>query len=125
MSMNNLSTNGKGDAAESLLIAELVSRGLSVSIPFGHDNFYDLVVENGRTGKLLKVQVKMRTNERWKGVYMFGNLSRYVGKVDIVAFLCGGDWYFWTGLKLKRYGCEKEVWLKVKYNVKNNFKLFW
>jgi hypothetical protein len=122
--MINLSAKSKGDAAEALLIAELISRGLTVSTPFGQDQLYDVVVEHGKSGKLLKVQVKMRSNQKYSGVYLFGDLSRYVGKVDLVAFLCGGDWYFWTGLKLRRYGCEKEVILKTKYNVKNNFKLF-
>jgi len=122
--MTNQDTSTKGDSAEALLMAELVSRGLTVAIPFGHNQPYDLVVEKGGSGKLLKVQVKMRSNERSLGTYKFGDMSRYVGKVDVVAFLCGGDWYFWTGLKLKRYGCEREVLLKTKYNIKNNFKLF-
>jgi len=120
----NLNASSKGDAAEALLIAELLSRGLTVSLPFGQDQPYDVVTEHGKTGRLLKVQVKMRTNELYPNVYKFGDLSRYVGKVDIMAFLCGGDWYFWTNLKLKRYGCEKEVLVKLKYNIKNNFKIF-
>jgi hypothetical protein len=114
----------KGDSAEVLLMAELVSRGLTVSIPFGHNQLYDLVVENGKSGRLLKVQVKFRGSLHNKYSYKFGDMSKYVGKVDVVAFFCGGDWYFWTGLKLKRYGCEKEVILKIKYNMKNNFKIF-
>jgi hypothetical protein len=122
--MINQTANAKGDSAEVLLMAELVSRGLTISIPFGHNQLYDLVVERYDTGKLLKVQVKLRNSEHSTGSYKFGDMSRYVGKVDVVAFFCGGDWYFWTGLKLKRYGCEKEVHLKVKYNVKNNFKIF-
>ena len=122
--MSYLSNTSKGDAAESLLIAELISRGLTVSIPFGQDQLYDVVVEHGKSRRLLKVQVKMRTNEMYPTVYKFGDLSRYVGKVDIVAFLCGGEWYFWTNLKLKRYGCEKEVLVKLRHNIKNNFKIF-
>lgn len=114
----------KGDSAEALLIAELVSRGLTVSIPFGHNQLYDLVVEREGSGKLLKVQVKFRSTLHNNYSYKFGDMSKYVGKVDVVAFFCGGDWYFWTGLKLKRYGCDKEVLLKVKHNVKNNFKIF-
>jgi hypothetical protein len=120
----NQTANAKGDSAEVLLMAELVSRGLTISIPFGHNQLYDLVVERYDTGKLLKVQVKLRNTQHNKDSYKFGDMSRYVGKVDVVAFFCGGEWYFWTGLKLKRYGCEKEVMLKTKYNVKNNFKIF-
>ena len=122
--MGYLSSKDKGDSAEALLIAELVSRGLTVSLPFGQNQPYDLVVEHGGSGRLLKVQIKMRSSALYQDVYKFGDLSRYLGKIDIMAFLCGGDWYFWTGLKLKRYGCEKEVLLKTKYNRKNNFKIF-
>lgn len=121
MRQNN---NLKGDVSELLLLTELASRGLSVAIPFGHNNPYDVIVEHGKSGKLLKVQVKTATVKHYTNTYKFNDMSRYVGKVDIVAFLVDGDWYFWSSLKLKRYGVGSYVLLKIKHNIKNNWKVF-
>lgn len=127
--MSYLSEKHKGDSAEAVLLAECVLRGLNVSIPFGENQLYDLVVEHGTSGKLLKVQVKMRKEpDRLKKsnypIYTFTSLGKYIGNVDLIAFLCGDDWYFWTNLKLKRYGVGSTVYLKTKHNVKNNWKVF-
>ena len=116
--------NTIGDVAELLLLTELVSRGLSVAIPFGHRDPYDIIVEHGKSKKLLKVQVKTANVEHNKNSYKFNDMSRYVGQVDLIAFLVEGDWYFWSSLKLKRYGTTSYVLLKLKYNVKNNWKVF-
>lgn len=107
-----------------MLLTELVSRGLSVAIPFGHCDLYDIIVEHGKSGKLLKIQVKTATYKHSKTSYKFNEMSKYVGKVDIVAFLVEGDWYFWSSLKLKRYGVGNYVLLKIKHNIKNNWKVF-
>lgn len=107
-----------------MLLTELVSRGLSVAIPFGHCDLYDIIVEHGKSGKLLKVQVKTATYKHSKTSYKFNGISKYVGKVDVVAFLVEGDWYFWTSLKLKRYGTTSYAILKLKYNKPNNWKVF-
>jgi hypothetical protein len=116
--------NNTGDVAELLLLTELVSRGLSVAIPFGHNNYYDVVVEHGVSKKLLKVQVKTANVKHNKNSYKFNDMTKYVGQVDFIAFLVEGDWYFWSSLKLKRYGTTSYVLLKLKYNVKNNWKVF-
>ena len=110
--------------SELLLLTELASRGLSVAIPFGHNNPYDIIVEHGKSGKLLKVQVKTATYKHSNDTYKINDMSKYVGKVDIISFLVDGDWYFWTSLKLKRYGVGTYVLLKVKHNIKNNWKVF-
>lgn len=117
-------SNNIGDVAELLLLTELVSRGLSVAIPFGHSQFYDIVVEHGKSKKLLKVQVKTANVKHNKNSYKFNDMSKYVGQVDLVAFLVEGDWYFWSSLKLKRYGVGSYVLLKLHHNVKNNWKVF-
>jgi len=46
----------KGDVAELAVAVDLRRRGYLVSIPFGEDSDYDLVVD--RAGKLERVQVK-------------------------------------------------------------------
>lgn len=117
-------SNNIGDVAELLLLTELVSRGLSVAVPFGHRDPYDIIVEHGKSKKLLKVQVKTSNVKHNKNSYKFNDMTKYVGQVDLIAFLVEGDWYFWSSLKLKRYGTTSYVLLKLKYNVKNNWKVF-
>jgi len=119
-----ISAKGKGDRAELILLTELVTRGLSVAIPWGEDQLFDLVVEHANTKRLLKVQVKMRTSPKSVDTYTFDDLSRYIGNIDIMAMYVGGDWYFWGKVKLAKYGVGKTVTLKTKYNIKNNFKVF-
>jgi len=53
-----------GDIGETRVLAELIKRGYNVSIPFGHDAKYDLVVEVD--GKLKKVQVKTTASKGGK-----------------------------------------------------------
>lgn len=49
-------SNKKGDFGEVMVIADLMKRGYQVSVPYGHDTLYDLVVD--RNGKLERIQVK-------------------------------------------------------------------
>lgn len=49
-------TKSVGEVSEAVILAELVKRGYPVSIPFGNNQRYDLIVEED--GNLLKVQVK-------------------------------------------------------------------
>ena len=51
----------KGDLAELMVAADLRRRGYKISIPFGEDCDYDLVVE--RHGRLERVQVKHATSD--------------------------------------------------------------
>ncbi len=52
-------TNRIGDVGELAVASRLAQLGYRVSIPFGHDSPYDLIVEVD--GKLKKVQVKSIT----------------------------------------------------------------
>ena len=45
-----------GDIGEAIVIAEAIKKGYTVSIPFGDNKKYDLIIE--RNGKLEKIQVK-------------------------------------------------------------------
>lgn len=49
-------TKDKGDETEAKTIHELISAGYSVSVPFGDNDKYDLVVDDGDT--LYRVQCK-------------------------------------------------------------------
>lgn len=52
-----METHRKGDLTEAIVIAELTKRHVPVSIPFGDNERYDIVVETP-TGELLRTQVK-------------------------------------------------------------------
>ena len=54
--MNKLNSVDKGDAAEASVIAELKRRGEVVLTPFGDNQRYDLVIDEG--GNFTRVQVK-------------------------------------------------------------------
>jgi hypothetical protein len=45
-----------GNYAELRVIADAIRRGYSVSIPYGHETRYDLIIDTGK--RLLRVQVK-------------------------------------------------------------------
>jgi hypothetical protein len=54
--MDGLSSVDKGDAVEAAVIAELKRRGKVVLTPFGDNQRYDLVIDEG--GEFTRVQVK-------------------------------------------------------------------
>jgi hypothetical protein len=97
MSSFKKDSSDKGDSAEVLFMGECLKRGYSVSIPFGHNNLYDLVVE-GACGKLFKVQIKMSSTNA------FDSIKKYEGKVDVFAFLCfGTNWVIMKASDLSEY----------------------
>lgn len=51
-----MSTKTVGDASEAAILSAFIQRGYAVSIPFGDNDPYDLVVDTGEA--LLRVQVK-------------------------------------------------------------------
>jgi hypothetical protein len=102
MSNRDCSNLVKGDGAEILLIAELITRGFNVSVPWGHNNIYDLVVEGKTSGKLYKVQVKMRMPFRKKYIKI-NNCDKYVDNIDMLVVLMENEWYFMNNRYLKEY----------------------
>ena len=54
--MADQNTKHRGDATESKIIHELISDGYSVSVPFGDNDKYDLIVDD--SGKLHRIQCK-------------------------------------------------------------------
>jgi len=88
-------TKSVGDASEAMMIGILVRAGYLVSIPFGENHRYDLIID-GDDG-LKKVQVK--TGRLRNGAVLYnccsththrgGPASRpYVGEVDYIAVYC-------------------------------------
>ena len=51
-----MNSKDKGNIGEAIMLAEFIKRGIQVSIPFGDNARYDLIID--LNGKLYKVQVK-------------------------------------------------------------------
>jgi hypothetical protein len=87
-------TKLKGDVSELRVAAALIEAGYAVSKPFGENQRYDLVIDDGET--LARVQVK--TGRLRNGVVLFncssahahrGRPSRpYRGEVEYIAVYC-------------------------------------
>ena len=81
-------TKRKGQIAELAVMAEAIARGYRVSIPFGEDSPYDLVVE--RHGRLERVQCKYGVSD---------------GRVLVVKCECTNNWV------RTRYTAQDVDWL--------------
>lgn len=86
----------KGDLTEAVVIAELKRRAIPVSIPFGNNERYDVIIEMPR-GRLLKVQIKTGWfsdgKVTFKGYSLHTNSTgnvhkRYEGDVDYFLVYC-------------------------------------
>ena len=90
-------TKRVGDRSEAAVLAALAERGYLVSVPFGENHRYDLVVDDGT--RLLRVQVK--TGRMFRGSIAFRCCSThqhrrsgptasrpYFGEVDFIAVYC-------------------------------------
>ena len=75
------------------MLAHLAKKGFSVSLPFGNNQRYDMIVDDGQ--RLMKAQVK--TGRLRSGVVMFhscstngftGSHAGYKGQADIFLVYC-------------------------------------
>jgi len=89
-----MNTRDKGELAEGIILAALLKKGISVSMPFGGTRRYDMIMEE-KDGSLLKVQCKMGRLRR--GVVLFKTCSTngftrksrdYCGEVDLFMVYC-------------------------------------
>jgi PD-(D/E)XK endonuclease len=71
-----MTPKAKGERSEGIVLAELLQRGYSVALPFGNNQRYDMIVDDGK--KLVKAQVK--TGRVRKGVIQFNPFSVAGGK---------------------------------------------
>lgn len=90
-----MNSSRKGDESEAVVVSELMKLGYSVSIPFGDNDRYDLIVDDGN--KLQKVQVKT---------------ANY--KEDKIQFNCYSDTYKNGNRELNHYS-EEEIDAYVVY----------
>lgn len=86
-------SKSKGELTEGLIIAKLLSLGYSVSIPFGNNQRYDIIVDID--GDLKKVQCK--TGKKKNGCVSFWTCSSngftykktgYKGQIDYFMVYC-------------------------------------
>lgn len=71
-----MTPKAKGERSEGIVLAKLLQRGCAVSLPFGNNQRYDMIVDDGK--KLVKAQVK--TGRVRKGVIQFNPVSVSGGK---------------------------------------------
>lgn len=88
-----MNSTSVGELSEGMILARLLQLGISVSLPFGNNQRYDMIIEEG--GKLLKVQCK--TGRLRDGVILFPTCSRngftgvtraYNGEADLFLVYC-------------------------------------
>jgi PD-(D/E)XK nuclease superfamily protein len=82
-----------GETTEAVILAHLIQRGDGVSLPFGNNQRYDMIVDRG--GVLMKAQCK--TGRLRRGVVRFpvhsingftGACTSYRGQVDVFLVWC-------------------------------------
>jgi PD-(D/E)XK endonuclease len=82
-----------GERTEGIILAHLLKKGYSVSIPFGNNQRYDMIVDTGE--RLLKVQCK--TGAFTNGCVSFstssvngftGQRTNYRGQIDVFLVYC-------------------------------------
>ena len=84
-----MNSTSKGEVSEACVIARLLKLGYAVSIPFGNNQRYDLIVDNHQ--ELLRAQVKTGRMSPDQSCIMFncsssgykGKASHYQGQADI------------------------------------------
>lgn len=79
----------KGDISESKILSKFIELGLTVSLPFGDNQRYDMIIDN--EGQLFKIQCKSAWKKQ-EGVLEFQTTScwkkgreNYINQIDFFA----------------------------------------
>jgi len=89
-----MNTKTKGNKAESVILAEFIKNNIPVSLPFGDNEKYDLVIEINGVFKSVQVKYGQFKNECVVSDlrYRIGKnrvaYSTYTDKVDLIAIWC-------------------------------------
>jgi len=111
-----------GDIGETILLTELKMRGLSVAIPFGHLDPFDLIVVTLK-GKCLKVQVKSSKSAVGTG-FTFYDVKNFDDN-DVYAFLLLDRWVFLRSAQVKnKVTTNNRITLNKKTAKVDNFSVF-
>jgi hypothetical protein len=88
-----MNSKAKGELSEAIILAHLIRKGYAVSLPFGNNQRYDLIYEDG--ARLVRAQCK--TGRLVNGRILFapfsingftGKKSNYHGSVDVFLVYC-------------------------------------
>ncbi|MCU4744028.1 group I intron-associated PD-(D/E)XK endonuclease [Halobacteria archaeon AArc-m2/3/4] len=102
-----MNTKQTGDETEAKIIAALISRGYSVSIPFGDNDRYDLILETGtelhrvqcKTGWIEDDVVRFKTASKTTSDGQV-EMTDYDGEIDAFGVRCkDNDALYWVPLK--------------------------
>lgn len=89
-----MNTKEIGEKSEAIILAHLIKLGYSVSLPFGDNQRYDMIIDK-RNGKLLRAQCK--TGKFKNGIIDFNTCSKnrdtneplnYRGQIEIFLIYC-------------------------------------
>lgn len=126
-------TKTKGNIAETFVLANLIKEGFTVSIPYGENSRYDLIIETERGFK--KIQIKYISKRKDRGYYVLPLRSVRANKkhnriihytsseIDFIIGYCidNNSCYIIPMDKLKmKY--EIHLWIDRKPLGKNKFK---
>lgn len=99
-----LSPKARGELTEVIVLAKLIEYGYSVSLPFGDNCRYDMVVDDGQ--RLHRVQVKTARDGRTSGTIQFnttsihplsGKKTQYHGQIEaFLAYHPGTHAFYWV-----------------------------
>lgn len=122
--MNRLTSIQIGDIGETILLTELKMRGLSVAIPFGHLDPFDLIVVTPR-GRCIKVQVKCTSKPTRGGAgHQFQNIKN-THLNDVYAFLLVDRWCFMSAVDVgKAVKDSNRINLNKKMVRFDNYEIF-
>lgn len=111
-----------GDIGESILLTELLMRGISVAIPWGHTDPFDLVVVT-KAGRCIKVQVKSSKGTS-ASVFKFNHVKNF-DSIDVFGFLLLDAWHFVDSQELVgRVSVHDNLCLNKTKIILNNFDIF-
>jgi hypothetical protein len=112
-----MNSKAVGERSEGIILARILRKGLAVAMPFGNNQRYDMILDNG--GILLRVQCK--TGNIQDGAVVFptrsfncltGKKRCYVGEADIFLVYCpNNDTIYCVPIdeKLPRDNCSLRV----------------
>jgi len=126
-------TKTKGNIAETFVLANLIKEGFTVSIPYGENSRYDLIIET-KNG-LKKIQIKYISKRKDRGYYVLPlksvrankNRNRIIpytsDQVDFMIGYCidNNSCYIVPMYKLNIKN-EIHIWIGKKPTGKNQFK---
>jgi phage-related protein len=99
-----LSPKARGELTEAIVLAKLIEYGDSVSLPFGDNKRYDMVIDDGR--QLHRIQVKTARDGRGARSIEFNTVSthpisgrrtKYHGQIEaFIAYHPGLREFYWV-----------------------------